>query len=61
MRFSTIFTVPLLFAGALAVPDDADVLTVRSDGVVANTEKVCFLGKCINVGKAGPKCNIDHK
>lgn len=61
MRFSAILTIPLLFAGILATPGNAEVLSVRTDGVVANTEKVCFLGKCINIGKAGPKCNIDRK
>lgn len=58
------------------MPDNVDVLQVRSEGVVANADgvlkvgangvvanadKMCFLGRCIDAGKGGPKCNVDRK
>lgn len=61
MRFQTILAISLFLARAFAAPTEVAFLAERAVGQTGAADKICLFGKCINIGKGGPKCNIDRK
>lgn len=61
MRFQALLAIPLFFAGAFAAPTEGDLLYRRAVGQTGAADKLCILGKCVNFGQGGPRCNIDRK
>ncbi|RDI84168.1 Ribosomal RNA small subunit methyltransferase [Venturia inaequalis] len=61
MRFQTILAIPLFVAGALAAPLTESLLFERGVGQTGASDKICFMKKCLDIGKGGgPRCNTEQ-